>query len=857
MKAVACSLALVGTLLTPPARAQGPALDPSFRPGAVYQPAVVDQAIAQPDGKILLVTTASRVSGRPTNGQISRLLANSDQVDTVFAANVAGLLGNVLQAAVRPDNHIVLITGRGSLGLGGVSRLGILGLNPDGTVDMAFNAITTAQFSLSSVAAQPDGKVVVAGSFVQWAPGQTSPGLVRLATDGTLDAGFSAALGQSFSNPFIDFAAVQSDGSIVVGGRFDRVDGNAQSRLARLLPSGAFDASFRPVVPLPSAGNNPGVVWYPVGALTQLDGKVLVAGFTNQPMPAWPPLVRLLPSGALDPTFQTGTSFAYYFPYYQRASPLHLLADGKLLVGNTAGSFDGAAVGQLVRLTAAGRLDPTFPSTLIVPARSAGLSIPALALALLPGGQVLAAGAPARYAGDLVPTPLARLDSATGGRVAGFAPRVHSPGEVRDVLRQPDGRYVVGGAFTEINGSASPYLARLDAGGAVEPAFTAAAQPDNPVTSLALQADGKLVVGGQFQTLGGSVAPGVGRLLPGGAPDPAFAPAFAANTVAYPVVSRVVLEPSGQVLLLGNFDAGSGVTTGFRQLVRLDGRTGRQDPAFAPDYSDPDAVLVQPDGNILLGGRRVRVAGQGPVGLVRLLPSGALDPAFAPQPNTFVLYALARDPATGQIYASGDMGAAPAVLRFGPTGTRDLGYAPALPLSVSVRSLALQPNGRLLLGGRLEQPAPARSVGLVRLLPNGTQDPGFAPAAGPGPGVGSILVQADGAIVVAGTFTAVGGAPAGGLARLLDGPGLAVGAGRAPGGLAAWPVPAREVLHLRLDPAAGSARVALLDALGREVRALAAPGAGASLSVAGLPAGVYLLRVAYAAGPVVRRVAVE
>ena len=75
---------------------------------------------------------------------------------------------------------------------------------------------------------------------------------------------------------------------------------------------------------------------------------------------------------------------------------------------------------------------------------------------------------------------------------------------------------------------------------------------------------------------------------------------------------------------------------------------------------------------------------------------------------------------------------------------------------------------------------------------------------------------------------------------------------------AAWPVPAHEVLHVAPDASAHPLSIELLDALGRPVRCLPATGAPeVTLDTTGLPAGVYLLRVNYAAGAVTRRLAVQ
>ena len=86
---------------------------------------------------------------------------------------------------------------------------------------------------------------------------------------------------------------------------------------------------------------------------------------------------------------------------------------------------------------------------------------------------------------------------------------------------------------------------------------------------------------------------------------------------------------------------------------------------------------------------------------------------------------------------------------------------------------------------------------------------------------------------------------------------LPIAVAQAEANLAAWPVPAHDVLHLRLVPSL--LRVALLDASGREVltQNVAAGQTALTLPVAGLPPGAYLLRVAYPSSLVLRRVAVE
>jgi hypothetical protein len=119
------------------------------------------------------------------------------------------------------------------------------------------------------------------------------------------------------------------------------------------------------------------------------------------------------------------------------------------------------------------------------------------------------------------------------------------------------------------------------------------------------------------------------------------------------------------------------------------------------------------------------------------------------------------------------------------------------------------------------------------------------------------MVQPDGAIMGAGSFTSAGGQAIAGLVRLLDSNVLSVSSRQLAASTQAWPVPAHGTLHLALDAASRPQRVELLDALGRVALSRATPQAELTLDTSPLKAGVYVLRVQYASGPVARRVVVE
>ena len=461
------------------------------------------------------------------------------------------------------------------------------------------------------------------------------------------------------------------------------------------------------------------------------------------------------------------------------------------------------------------------------------------------------------------------LTSATG-RPGGYAP------DIRDMVLQPDGKLVVGGDFIALNGRPVVNLARLLPDGQVDTTF-ADLPIDGEVASLALQADGKLLLGGYFTTVGGQSRIGIARLLPTGALDPAFISPFggAPPPYAYSIVNKLVVQP-GRGIIVAGMMVPSGSTGGGFTLTRLLGTTGALDPTFQPGFNtiffQCHDVLVQPNGGLVFAGSPRLFNGQ-QCYVWGALPDGALDPAFVPLPgpNAFSrAYALARDPATGNLYAAvataSGLGLVTEPVRLLPNGARDPSFSVAgvfPPATVGgVNSLAVQPNGRLLLGGGFPTPG-GFFFGSARLLPGGALDPSYDPSFGPNDYVRKVLVQPDGALLFAGVFQEVRGLPVNCLARMLDSNVLSARAPASPNQadeLAVWPVPAREVLHLRLPAGRPARQAALLDALGRVALRQALPvGQSAPvLPTAGLPPGAYLLRVDFASGPpAYRRVAVE
>ena len=221
----------------------------------------------------------------------------------------------------------------------------------------------------------------------------------------------------------------------------------------------------------------------------------------------------------------------------------------------------------------------------------------------------------------------------------GFDPRPN--GRVEAVVVQPDGKILIGGSFTTI----SPHgvatvtrnrIARLNPDGTVDPAFNPNAS--GPVYAIALQADGKIFVGGTFTNIGGQPRRCIARLDPTtGLPD-SFDPHATGGSVTY--VFSIAVQADGKILAGGFFDHIGGQPRNY--IARLDATTGLAD-SFDPNASYyVYEIALQADGKILASGNFTSIGGQPRNHIARLDPTTGLADSFNPSANGGVKFN--RDP---------------------------------------------------------------------------------------------------------------------------------------------------------------------------------------------------------------------
>jgi uncharacterized delta-60 repeat protein len=211
-------------------------------------------------------------------------------VDHNFKTQVTNADGtNINSIAVQPDGKFLV---GGKFGyINGEQRPYFARLNADGTLDESFNPTLTI-FSINCFFIQPDGKILVGGTLSATYNGVTRGGVIRISPDGSLDTTFFNGTGTGN----VKTIALQPDGKVVVGGTFDSAAGEPRNRLARFNPDGSLDMSFDP--------NPRGDGINSVQALAD-GKVLVGGDFYNingQPIGGF---VRLNQNGSIDQTFQT------------------------------------------------------------------------------------------------------------------------------------------------------------------------------------------------------------------------------------------------------------------------------------------------------------------------------------------------------------------------------------------------------------------------------------------------------------------------------------------------------------------------------------------------------------------------
>lgn len=192
----------------------------------------------------------------------------------------------------------------------------------------------------------------------------------------------------------------------------------------------------------------------------------------------------------------------------------------------------------------------------------------------------------------------------------------------------PNGQIMIAGIINEFGGLTRYHIARLNNDGSLDTTF--AHIPDSDVNDFAILGDGSIILAGLFTQVDGAPRSRIAKLLPDGSLDPSFSPPVLSNQLL-----SIAVQADGKILIGGDFLNLNVGGKNYNYLARLM-PNGSVDTTF-PDTDNPTgtvrAVHIQADGRIVVGGTGVR----------RLLPSGESDPFFQ-RSTSGTVYALDSTP---------------------------------------------------------------------------------------------------------------------------------------------------------------------------------------------------------------------
>jgi uncharacterized delta-60 repeat protein len=358
---------------------------------------------------------------------------------------------------------------------------------------------------------------------------------------------------------------------------------------------------------------------------------------------------------------------------------------------------------------------------------AAGMNGSVFSLALQPGGQILAGGN-FTAVGSTGRGSFARL-SPDGTLDTTFLNGLSGAnGSVQAIACQTDGRVLLGGGFSSINGGFRRFIGRVMTDGSLDTSFNPGPGADNVVNTLAETFIGgvrAIYVGGAFGSISGGDSPGVARLNN----DGSFDASFTVGTGADGPVLAVAVYPTnsleaGKLLVGGAFTRFNGAF--LNGLARLN-QDGSLDTNFNAGFGlgaagTVRALAIQLDGRVLVGGSITNFNGQPVNFIVRLNPNGTVDTNFV-------------------------------------AGTSD-----------AVEDIALQSDNRIVLVGSFTQANGVTRNHVTRLLPTGATDPTINFGNGADGDVDTVVIQpADGQLVIGGTFTRYNDLSAANIARIYGG----------------------------------------------------------------------------------------
>lgn len=490
----------------------------------------------------------------------------------------------------------------------------------------------------------------------------------------------------------------------------------------------------------------------------QSDGKIIIGGsFTSYQGTARNGIARINTDGSLDTTFAPGVGLS------GTAYSTAIQSDGKLVVGGSFTSFNGTPANGIVRLNTDGSLDTSFnPGT--------GLTGPVYATTIQSDGKIIIGGNFTSYNG----TPrrsIVRINT-SGAVDTSFDPGTGVNGydsSVYSIAVQNNGKVIIGGAFTSYNNTSRNSLVRVNANGTLDGYFNPIVNVSGGIGVTAIQNDGKIIVSGRFQiTKDSIIRGGLARIYVNGTLDTSF---DSGTGVGSGFISSANIQSDGKIVLGGFYSFYNGTKRSHIARIHADGSL---DTTFNPGTGADSPIYstaIQSDGKIIIAGGFTSYNGTAINCIARINTNGTLDASFNPAIATGSFVRSIAIQSNGEIIAaaylsSSGMGNRDHLIRIKTDGTIDTSFDPGNGTNGDVNTINFQNDGKIIIGGHfhVNEDTISRS-NLVRINPDGTVDASFNAGEGADIYIYTVSIQKDGKIIAAGLFTSFNGKAANRIVR--------------------------------------------------------------------------------------------
>jgi uncharacterized delta-60 repeat protein len=682
----------------------------------------------QADGRVLISGRFTHFNGETTTNLV-RLWGNGNR-DTSFNKQ-AGTDGDIRNMAVQKDGKIFIIGSFWHYMQQEVAT-GLVRIDSNGVLDQSFNAYIPPMSygGVKATAIQDDGKLLVTGWGIG-TQGFDTAGLIRLNSNGSLDAGFKAkAKLQAYE--FINAVCVQKDGKILVGGSFRSWEGRPATGLVRLNANGDRDTSFV----LEGDGLATGDTTIPatVYIIRQLpDSSLLIGGsFSLYNGSVRMSVVKLHPDGSLDNGFSQDPFYSLYF--LSSVYDIAVTKENKIILGGNfhiSSGLNNPPYNDLIVLQQNGLVDTIAPFSGPDPAEpfvATGIS----RIFVNPDNSFLAFGSFTGVYKGIYQNNLSLYNNQHQIDLS-FVNRFQRRGSSIQTIPQADNKILLSGDFNQYGLDHSlprQYIARLKKDGSLDTAFQNT-ELNGPVYGMAQQSDSSILAAGSFTKVGSTARNGIARFNKNGVLDNSFDPGAGPD---WNVMYCVRPYKDQYIYVTGGFSFFGG--TAHKGIVRLF-PNGSVDNTFNTSTTPvwaPLSIDVSSNGKVLVAESSLKINPDytTPLRVYRLMEDGKLDSSFKTPQIGWSMGKKVREGKDGRIYWLGELfqqnnpgNPLQTIICLKQDGSLDSSTR-RLPANYVISDFSVLPDSNLIVCGRIRSYMDSTDF-VLRLKPDLSIDSSFIP----------------------------------------------------------------------------------------------------------------------------------